>query len=162
MLLHIPINHADFIYKFSCSFYKCNFWKVIIIEASFKLAWLAQSALKADLFWLLHLWIPWPPADLMNSDIKCLFVRIPTMLLAFTLRIPSQKIIFLPFLMSEWCQKEWLLSESPVWSDRPLSLTWIPVDMCISRVPTLTGKPYFSRLVYTHEICSKSGEKMEF
>ncbi len=32
---------------------------------------------------------------------------------------PSQKYIFLPFVMSEWCWKELLLSESPVWSDVP-------------------------------------------
>ncbi len=36
---------------------------------------------------------------------------------------PLPKYIFLPFVMSEWCLKKLLLSESPVCSDGPLSYT---------------------------------------
>ncbi len=41
-----------------------------------------------------------------------------------SVRIPSRRSIFLPFVMSEWCWRE-LLSESFVWSDRPMSKCWV-------------------------------------
>ncbi len=43
--------------------------------------------------------------------------------------LPSERSIFLPFVMSEWCQwyrKELLLSECPVWSDIPVIILWTP------------------------------------
>ncbi len=56
---------------------------------------------------------PVPPPNQLNQGIRMenVFVRILTLPLAFTVRIPSQEI-FLPFVMSEWFEKK-LLSESP-------------------------------------------------
>ncbi len=38
-----------------------------------------------------------------------------------SVRIPLKRLIYLPFVMSEWCWRELLLSEFPVWSHGPLS-----------------------------------------
>ncbi len=46
---------------------------------------------------------------LMEEGFVC---RIPTLPLAFNVRIPSEKIYILPFVMSELCLKELVFSES--------------------------------------------------
>ncbi len=50
---------------------------------------------------------------------KCLSIRTP-LPLVFTVIIPPKRYIFLPFVMSEWCRKELLLSV-------PFMVKWTPV-----------------------------------
>ncbi len=85
---------------------------------------------------------PVPPptphlADPRNSDWEKVSVRIHTLPLAFNVRITTQKIYISTtcnVIISEWCWKELLLSESPVWSNRLLSYAGgirIHFDRCI-------------------------------
>ncbi len=64
-----------------------------------------------------------------DSDWQTVSVRIPWVSLGSTpqdsLWQVHKSFIFLPFLMSELCQKELLVLESPVWSDTSLSKSYV-------------------------------------
>ncbi len=72
----------------------------------------------------MSMWIP--PAPRLTQGIliekKCLSEFLPYHELLLS---QSQRSIFTPFLTSELCQKEILLSYSPVWSDQLESHGWL-------------------------------------
>ncbi len=57
------------------------------------------------------------PMQSQENLTNCL--KIPTLIYS-----PHKISVFLPFVISELCQKVLLLSECPIWSDRPVRIMW--------------------------------------